>query len=172
MKYLYLLSLVICLVSCKTKSHLKSVNSKEINSTTCPKNGFCSFKLYENKILKVKTDDFGAVYTEILDGDYLVLKFEYNKNDNPNYQDGSYREEVFIQLDPKNLELETTNLKDEKLFFARWCYCKGQTGYYKINQGKLSVVKTDDKSFKVNLSFKITEVPQIINEINQTFNLQ
>ncbi|MGB5418674.1 MAG: hypothetical protein WBN21_07590, partial [Algibacter sp.] len=80
-------------------------------------------------------------------------------------------EEIFIELDQENLQFETTELIDKKLFFARWCYCKGQTGYYKINQGKLTVTKIDNSNYDVHLVFKIDEVPQIINEIKHTFKL-
>lgn len=172
MKYLYVLSLMFFLVSCKAKSEIKSTNTEEINTIACPENGVCSLEVYKNKSLEIKTDNFDRVYPKISNGNHLVLKFEYKKAENPNYADGSYREEVFIQLDIKNLEIETTNLKDKKLFFARWCYCKGQTGYYKITKGKLSVKKIDNKNFKINLSFKIEEVPQMVNQINQIFSLQ
>ncbi|WP_341216276.1 hypothetical protein [uncultured Wocania sp.] len=172
MKYLYGLYLVICLVSCKAKNEIKPINNKGISIAACPENGVCSLGVYKNKTLQVKTDNLGMIYPEMKNGNYLVLKFEYKKNENSNYVDGGYREEIFIELNPENLEIETTNLQDEKLFFARWCYCKGQTGYYKINQGKLSVVKVDNINFKISLSFKIEEVPQIINEINQTIKLQ
>ena len=111
------------------------------------------------------------MYPEIVNGNHFVVKYEYKKNEKANYEDSSYREEVFIELDKENLEFETTDLKSKKLFFARWCYCKGQTGYYKINHGKLSISKIDNQNFNLHLSFKIDEVPQILNEINYTFNL-
>ncbi|WP_034042152.1 hypothetical protein [Wocania ichthyoenteri] len=172
MKYLYGLYLVICLVSCKAKNKIKPINTKGVSIVNCPENGVCSLEVYKNKTLQIKTDNLGMSYPEMSNGNYLVLKFEYKKNENPNYVDGGYREEVFMELNPVNLEIETTNLQNEKLFFARWCYCKGQTGYYKINQGKLSVVKVDNENLKISLNFKIEEVPQIINEINQIIILQ
>ncbi len=172
MRYLYVFYLIICLVSCKTKSKLISTAETEVANMACPEDGACAFEILKNKTLLTKTDNLGSIYPEMLDGIHSVLKFEYKKKGNSNYEDSSYREEIFIELDANNLEGETTDLKDRKLFFARWCYCKGQTGYYKINQGKLSVTKIDDKNFQLRLSFKIEEVPQIINEINYTFSLQ
>ncbi len=172
MRCFYALYLIICLVSCKTKSELASNTAVEVVNMVCPEDGTCSFEILKNKNLLIKTDNLGNVYTEVVDGNHSVLKFEYRKQGNANYEDSGYREEIFIELDINNLEFETTDLKERKLFFARWCYCKGQTGYYKIKQGKLSVTKTGDKNFQLSLSFKIEEVPQIINEINHAFSLQ
>ncbi len=163
---------MICLVSCKTKSELTSTIASNVANMECPENGTCSFEILKNKNLQIKTDNLGSKYPEMIEGKRFVIKFEYKKHGNTNYKDSGYREEVFIELDANNLEIETIALQDRKLFFARWCYCKGQTGYYKINQGKLSVFKLDDKKFQLSLSFKIEEVPQIINEIKHTFSLQ
>ncbi|MDO5975729.1 hypothetical protein [Flavivirga jejuensis] len=163
--------MIICLVSCKTKGELASTTVAEVINMACPEDGTCSFEILKNKALLTKTDNLGSVYTEVVDGNHFVLKFEYKKQGNTNYADSGYREEIFIELDTNNLEGETTDLKGRKLFFARWCYCKGQTGYYKINHGKLSVTKIGDKNFQLSLNFKIIEVPQIINEINHTFTL-
>jgi len=172
MRYLYVVYLIICLVSCKTKSELTSTAATEVTNMACPEDGTCSFEIFKNKTLLIKTDNLGSIYPEMMDGIHSVLKFEYKKKGNANYADSGYREEIFVELDANNLEGETVDLKNKKLFFARWCYCKGQTGYYKIDQGKLSVTKIGDKKFQLRLSFKIEEVPQIINEINRTFSLQ
>ena len=172
MRYLYTFFLLICLVSCKAKSKLTSTVATEVVNMACPENGTCTFKILKNKTLQIKTDNLGSIYTEMIDGIHSVLKFEYKKHGNTNYTDSSYREEIFIELDETDFDVETFDLKDEKLFFARWCYCKGQTGYYKINKGKLSVTKIENNIFQLHLSFKIEEVPQIINEINHTFSLQ
>lgn len=171
MRYLYLFFVMISLLNCKAKSGLASVKSKEVEHVVCPENGSCSYEIHKNKTLQIKTDNLGDIYPNMIIGNDFVIKFEYKKAENTNYQDNGYREEVFIELDKDNLELETTDLKSQNLLFARWCYCKGQTGYYKINKGELSITKMDDKNFKLHLSFTIDEVPQIINEINYTFNL-
>ncbi len=172
MRYLYLFYVMICLVSCKTKSELKATITRDVANITCPEDGTCSFEILKNKSLQIKTDNLGSIYPEMIEGNRFVIKFEYKKHGNTNYQDSGYREEIFIELDKNNLEIETIDLQDRKLFFARWCYCKGQTGYYKINQGKLSITKIDDENYQLSLSFKIEEVPQIINIINHTFSIQ
>ncbi|XMO88133.1 hypothetical protein AAFN75_07525 [Algibacter sp. AS12] len=172
MNYLYVFCVLFSLVSCKAKSSLNTAIASKVERAICPENGACAYEIIENKALKVETDNLGSPYLEMVDSDSFVVKFEYKKNGNSKYQDSGYREEVFIELDKNNLDFETSNLKFKKLFFARWCYCKGQTGYYKINQGKLSVTKIDKTNFKLHLAFTVPEVPQIINEINHTFSLQ
>ncbi len=76
-------------------------------------------------------------------GNNTVLKYTYTRNKIPNTEDSSYVEEIYIELDSKNIE---TNLKDAqlanvKVVFARLCFCKGQTGYYKVTNGELSIKK-------------------------------
>jgi len=107
-----------------------------------------------------------------VEGPGAVLKFEYKKQGKTDYEDSGYREEIFMALNLDQLDIETENLKEEKLFFARWCYCKGQTGYYKMSQGKLKIAKLDDKTIQLHLNFEMEEVPQIIKEINHTFSLE
>lgn len=172
MRYFHAFSLIVCLISCKVKSDLMSITATEVVNMTCPENGMCSFEILKNKTLQIKTDNFGSKYPEIAEGNLFVLKFEYKKHGNSNYQDSGYREEIFIELDVNNLEIETENLKDRKIYFARWCYCKGQTGYYQVNQGKLAITKKAENNYQLQLSFKVEEVPQIINEIKHTFSIQ
>ncbi|WP_370478925.1 hypothetical protein [Tamlana flava] len=172
MKYLSLLFLVVFMVSCKCKKEVASLQNKKVDYTVCPENGTCSFENYRNKSLKIEEGDFNQIYLAMVDGHNLVLKFEYKKDNDKKLLDGSYREEVFIELPLKNFEVETTDLKNKNLFFARWCYCKGQTGYYKINEGSLKVFKLNDDKAKINLKFKISEVPQVITEISETFSIQ
>ena len=55
--------------------------------------------------------------------------------------------------------------------YNRICYCKGQTGFYKINNGNLFVKKIDEKTFNIQFECKVEEVPQIVTRINETFIL-
>lgn len=171
MRCFYTFFLMISLVSCKSKTELTSSVRKEISKMECPEDGKCSFEIIENKTLQINTDNLGSIYPEVINGDECVLKFEYKKLGNSNYQDSDYREEIFIEIDKSNPEIKTEDLKNKKLFFARWCYCKGQTGYYKINKGALSITKVDEISFRIQLNFKIEEVPQVINRIDYIFSL-
>lgn len=172
MRFFCLLYLTVCLLACKTKKDINTANTVHEAPFKCPENGICSFEVLENKSLKIITDEMQGTYPKVVNGSNFVLKFEYKKTGNSKYEDSGYREEIFIELDKNHLEFETEDLQHQKLFFARWCYCKGQTGYYKINQGKFSVNSVNDKNIQLHLNFKIEEVPQIVNEINHTFKIQ
>lgn len=172
MKHLYLLILLVFTLSCKSKNTAATQKNSEVNSVVCPENGVCSFKVLQNKSLAIKTDGLGDLFLETVEGKKLVLKFEYSKNHDKKLADGSYREEVFLELNPNDLKIETKDLVNQKLYFARWCYCKGETGYYKIKEGLLKVEKLNDGSFQLDLSFKMDEVPQVVTQINETFSLQ
>ncbi|WP_298341347.1 hypothetical protein [uncultured Algibacter sp.] len=172
MRFFCLLYVAICLLACKAKKDANAVIAEHETLFECPENGACSFEIFENKSLQIITDEIQGTYPKIENGAHLVLKFEYKKVGNSNYEDSGYREEIFIELDKNNLEFETEDLQSQKLFFARWCYCKGQTGYYKINQGKLMITKIDDKNFQLQLNFKTEEVPQIITGITHNFSTQ
>lgn len=173
MKYLIILSLFFYPLSCKTSQN--SVMNKEItiSKTQCPENGTCTFEALKNKSLKVLKDDLGSTYPEISEGKYVLLKFEYSKNKIPNTADSSYRELIYIELNPNDLvvELKDTQLKNVKLLFARLCYCKGQTGYYNISKGNLSISKISDNTYNMSLQFSTDEVPQIITQINENFEI-
>ncbi|XCF05894.1 hypothetical protein ABI125_14395 [Tamlana crocina] len=172
MKHLYLLILLVFTLSCKSENTAVTQKNSELNSIVCPENGVCAFKVLQNKSLAIKTDGLGDLFLETVEGKKLVLKFEYSKNHDKKLEDGSYREEVFLELNPNDLKIETKDLVNQKLYFARWCYCKGETGYYKIKEGLLKVEKLNDGSFQLYLSFKIDEVPQVVTQINETFSLQ
>lgn len=173
MKYIIILSVFLFQQSCKTSQ--TSTMNKDFSTpkTLCPEEGVCTFEVLQNKSLKVLKDDFGATYPEISDGKYILLKFEYSKNKIPNTADSGYRELIYIELNPNNLEVELKDnqLKNVKLTFARLCYCKGQTGYYIIDKGNLSIKKISENTFNLSLQFSTDEVPQIITQINETFEI-
>jgi hypothetical protein len=53
------------------------------------------------------------------------------------------------------------------MLFGRFCFCKGQTGYYKVEQGTLNLIyKKNVVDF--TLDFTVTKVPQIIKSIKAT----
>ncbi len=118
-------------------------------------------------------DGIGELYPKISDGNNIILIFEYKRNEIPNTVDGHYSELIYVELEPNNLllELENFQLQEVNLLFARWCFCKGQTGYYKVNKGKLSIIK-EENNYRFNLEFRIDEVPQIIASINQLFTIE
>lgn len=173
MRCLCLILFSLIIVSCKTKQGLLIDNNESFFSTECPNDGTCTLEVTPNNSIKALYDNFGALYMEIINGNSIVIKFEYKRNESPNTIDGQYIEQIIMELDPNNLnlELKDSELKNVNLLFARLCYCKGETGYYKVRQGKLVIKKIAENSYYFHLIFKVNEVPQIITEIGQVFNL-
>ena len=173
MRYLYLFFSIMLIVSCKTKQEMLLQDTLENIEILCPSDGVCSFEVLQNKKLKLLQDGIGKLYPDISDGDKIILKFEYKRNEIPNTVDGNYSELIFVELNPDNLiiELENSKLQEVKMLFARLCFCRGQTGYYKVNNGKLSLIK-EGNNYQFNLEFKINEVPQIVTSINWLFTLK
>lgn len=161
------------MVSCNSNSQVIN-NSETKQQTECPSDGVCSLKIEQNKNLKLFNDNTMNLYPEILDGDNIVLTFEYKRNEIPDTADGHYIEQIILELDPTNLELFLQNkeLESVKLLFARFCYCKGQTGYYKIADGSLKIEKINDKKYILSLIFSQDKVPQIITAISEIFELK
>lgn len=136
---------------------------RQVSSTSdCPKQANCTIELHANKSMVLKNDNFGWHYTLAEATGKSVVVYKYNKIVKGNLQDASYREEIVFEYDgKKDFTLTDNQLQDTKMLFGRFCYCKGQTGYYPIKQGQLSI----DGSGHANLQFKIDEVPQIVKQI-------
>lgn len=170
--------LVLIIVSCKSTKNTTStfvVNEAFlINTVNCPENGICTIELLPNTSLEFKTDEFGNIYPVIAEGNKTIFKYIYTRNPVPNTQDSNYSELVFAEFDSTISEIELTDeaLQNIKLHFGRLCFCKGETGYYPIKNGKFIISKSSKKSFKIDFNFKIKEVPQIISEINETVGVK
>jgi hypothetical protein len=172
MKYLFVLIYSLIFVSCILGQKRTSDSPVGQMTKLCPDDGVCSFEVLKNSSLKLLEDSNGKLYPEISEGDKIVLKFEYKRNEIPNTADSSYSELIYIEVEPNKMtiDLRGSNLGKAKILFARLCFCRGQTGYYKISNGNLTISKQSD-SYRFNLEFKVDEVPQIITVINQSFSL-
>lgn len=160
-----LLLLALILVSCNAQK----VTPYETVSFAgnCPAGGTCNVKIFKGKTLNVKSDEWGKAYYTMDDqADKNVIQFNYNKTVKGNVQDAGYREEIVFELDKSigNLTLADQSLDDVKMLFGRFCFCKGQTGYYKVSKGHLVIAAAKHEK-TVTLDFKSEEVPQIISGI-------
>ena len=170
-----LLTTLILLLSCKSQTYnVSHSNESHKSNTICPEEGNCNFSISPNQSIDFKKDEFGIGYAEFIISESNVLKFEYQRNEIPNTADGHYIERVYLELPrhPKTLFLKDQDLEKANLLFERVCYCKGQTGFYKIDQGTLSLRSMGNNRYHLKLSFKTSEVPQIITEINEIFSLE
>lgn len=143
------------------------------SQSSCPDDGMCTFEVLKNKSIFLKQDNTGQLYPEITDSNKTVVKFEYKRNEIPNTADSGYREIIYLELDPNYPEVnfENSELKATNALFARLCFCRGQTGYYTINKGKLSIKKINGSDYSLEFTFEIEEVPQVIKSISEIIRL-
>ena len=164
-------TLIIALLvfaSCSCKKNTTALSASLLSE--CPKDGDCKIELFDGKTIVVKTTDTGSLYYELEENtSKKVLKYTYNRKVKGNIQDASYREEIIFEVN-SNQEKSTfvdSSLQDIQLLFGRFCYCKGQTGFYKIGSGALTVSKDKQTTTtQINLNFKTNKVPQIIGAIS------
>ena len=163
-KAILLLSLL--LVSCSASQ--QGVVSSVMLTGDCPKDGTCSIKLLQNKGVSIKKDDFGRDYLELAESAATnVIQYQYSRTVKGKVQDAGYREEVIFEIGQNvdAMALSDKSLQQIKMLYGRFCFCKGQTGYYPIENGNLKI--DGPKSAKSGvLEFEIKEVPQVIHSIS------
>jgi hypothetical protein len=166
MKKLFLIPLALGLIFCTSQKTTVANNSiAAINP--CPEDGICTAEIQRNKGLEIKSDDLGSIYYQLIDSpETSVIIYQYNRTVDKDLQDGNYREEIIFEIKNSEsyLKLNDIELQQTKLLFGRFCYCKGQTGYYKVEKGKLNLNQKNNV-VDIGLEFTITQVPQIIKAI-------
>ena len=85
--------------------------------------------------------------------------------------DDSYSEYLYFEFDSKDKQiiLQDKDLSKVKMLFGRICYCKGNMGYYPVEQGSLFLFNANG-NLQVRTSFKIQKVPQVIHQIDENIN--
>jgi hypothetical protein len=176
MKKLFLIPTAVLFSFCSTNKEAmkKEEDNKTVIKTTspCPSDGVCTTEILKNKSLVIKTDEFGSIYTQTIDSETTsVIVYQYNRTVKGDLQDAGYREELIFEINNNDTELNLTNkeLQQTKMYFGRFCFCRGQTGYYKVEEGKLNLNKVNN-TINLNLDFTITKVPQIIKTITTSIN--
>lgn len=151
----------------KTAIEAKKINLSDSN---CPEDGICSIEIIKNKSILVKTDDFGSNYYLLEDNENTsVIYYKYDRNFEKYLQDAYYKEEIAFEVSNEANQLNLTDeaLQDTKMLYGRLCFCKGQTGFYKITKGALKYTKKGNE-IAIDLDFENQKVPQIIKKIKTT----
>lgn len=172
MKTLLLFSLSLFLNSCSCKKSTVDNQETIMTKTTalqsdCPTDGKCTVAIFPNKSMNIQTDGTGAIYNQLIDSkETSVVLYQYNRDVPEGLQDANYREEIIFEIknSDTNRVASGNDLQQTKMLFGRFCFCRGQTGYYKVTHGNLNLTQKD-KSVSFNLNFTITEVPQITKTI-------
>lgn len=160
----------IIISCCNTKSAALSKKAMAVLQSECPENGSCVIVSSPGKSMSVDEDEYGNLhYTLKDDSSKSVFAVTYNRNVPKDVQDGTYREEIIFECDNlnKSAVIEGEALQNVKLLFGRFCYCKGQTGYYKINKGSL-MISGDNKQRVFSLNFTNTQTPQVLSSVKFT----
>ncbi len=145
-----------------------NVSTAKLTDTKCPDKGTCQVRIEKDQHIVVKRQDWGSIYYELAPQPGTdVIIYEYDRGSEKDLPDSGYREEIVFELDSKqtNQTLTGVTLKNANGLFGRFCFCRGQTGYYNISDGTLKT-KAQNGILNVDLRFKISEVPQIIDHIN------
>ncbi len=161
MKRLIALLLVLIWSCGATKNAAQPTSA--ILTSDCPKQARCSLTLLAGKTMAIQSESTGLRYNLVDQPGTTVIIYKYDKIVKGNLQDAGYREEIVFEYDGTlPLSLADAQLQNVKMLFGRFCYCKGQTGYYAVRNGQLLI--GDDG--KAQLHFNVSEVPQIIKDIS------
>ncbi len=169
MKKIFLLGFATLALSCNCQKKAVAINSDSKISVTneCPPKGACKIEIVRNKSIAMKKSDIGSMYYELVESDMThVVKYEFNKGNEELVPDSSYREEVVFEISAKDpaIEVSGKELSGVNAFFGRFCFCKGQTGYYRIQTGNLKITP-DNGQHKLSFDFTVPEVPQLTKQI-------
>lgn len=154
---LLLLLLMTVFTSCKCKKDAVQ-NDKELTmkvSNECPENAVCTQEIFKDSALKIEIDGANKpYYTVVKQPGTTVYKYEMEENQDQQYVDGGYREEIIFELPSnfKNGTLSDKEISNTNALFGVFCYCKGKAGYYPIEKGTIT---------KTNESITI-EIPSIV----------
>jgi len=174
----YLLCIVATLwLSCKTSqtntSLGQSTEKQIVETKDCINNATCTLEIIPKSSLLIKQDEFNNTYIEIEKGESTILKYQLKKDPIPNTADSNYSEILYFQIDGNTKELHLINeeLKKVNMVYARLCYCKGTSGYFKVRNGELKLsIKKNELTLSAN--FSVENIPQIITQINEKIILQ
>ena len=168
-----ILLLVILFVSCASNKIEKKDDKIQIPppNINCPSGGDCSFEVMKKSSLNLLYDDNGQLYPEINKGENMVVKYHYKRDEQEGAVDGNYSEYVYLEFkeSDRQLILKDKELQQVKMVFGRICYCKGDMGYFKVNQGDLFLFNTKG-NLQLRTTFKISKIPQIITQIDENIN--
>ena len=170
--FIYWLSVFILLSCAGTKDQgsdqKANIPPPHIN---CPEGGDCSFEVMRNSVLNLNYSDTGQLYPEVIEGDKVVVKFHFEKAPVKDVMDSGYSEYVYLEFDPDEPQiiLKDQELQKVKMIFGRICYCKGAMGYFPVYQGNLFLFNRDG-NLQIRTSFKMSKIPQIIQEIDEIIN--
>jgi len=173
MRILLILSLFAMVNSCKTNNpsttNAEQNTPKEVeNENTEMIKTETSATIQNNSSFEIKYDEFDNSYLAESAGKQKVFKFVVSEKAPEGTADGNYTETILFEFTDSMLPISkaSKNLQDVKLAFGKLCFCR-DTGYYKIEEGTLSVTKKGNK-YTIDLAFTIDGVSHRMSTVNET----
>jgi hypothetical protein len=147
-------------------------NASKQSTNLCPDNGHCSIKIIKNKALYVNDKGSDLDYEFVDDESKTVIRYEFSKNKDKKKYDGDYTEEIVFEINnnTNNAEFNDDELSKTKILYGRHCFCRGSSGLFKVNTGKL-ILKKENDNISFELSYKTGKIPQIISYISVKNNI-
>jgi hypothetical protein len=166
----YLLFFFIA-VSCAPKKNVSTTNTFSNNgienSFVCPNNGECNLEIIKNKSLTIKIINENLTSYDIVDdSSKIIVKYKYTVNQDQTIYDGGYAEEIVFEINATDYHetLSDNDLIKAKIFYRRFCACRGKTGLIQIKKGKLEI-NNSGHIINLNLQFDCGSIPQVIKNI-------
>lgn len=174
MKTILLLSTAIILFSCKSSKSSEDKANQDVNSISslCAEEGECTFVVHKDSSLIILEDTTGQIYPVIEQGENIVVEFTYAVKGPEGTMDGDYSETVHFEITGSEDKLNLTNeeLGKIKLLFGKHCFCKGEAGYYTVDEGEILLKNKNDSLF-LNLNLVINKVSHKVNNITYRFKI-
>lgn len=159
-------------LSCKSVNHTNNKSIFLLNENSySPKDANFFVKVIQNKSVTIQKDKFDKSFITFEENkSSTVLKFSYIPHKIDGIADAEYREEVYLTIknNHKEVILSDQSLSDVNAIFGRLCFCRESSGYFPLEKGKLEITKTKNKAYKLEFTFKIHELPQILKSISAT----
>lgn len=123
----------------------------------CPTDGSCTIKVDDNRTVILRKDEYGSGFCDLSEAKgERVVTIRYEKRVPKGIQDGFYNEELLLVFS------DDLQPQLRKAVYGRFCYCKGETGYYELPLSALDVSTSGEETRVV---FKVSEVRQVLAEV-------
>jgi len=172
MRTFFIIFLVSLLASCSANKDQTAENKVVLPPPhiNCPEGGNCTFELLKNSRLDLKKDDIGKLYPEVTEGDKMVVKFHYKKDEVKDVMDAGLSEYVYLEFDPADQQiiLKDKELQKVKMVYGRICHCT-DNGYYQVQKGELFLFNKNG-TVQIRSTFKVNKIRQVISQIDENIN--
>lgn len=168
--FLLFISALFVLISCGNSK--QASNSLDHDNNNVFNSQEMEVEVKKNTVYTIAQDITGATYPEFENGNATTLIFKYVEKGPLGTADGDYTEMVYMSI-PKDISTKKysdANLQTTNVLFGKFCFCKGEAGFYEVKEGTLSI-KNKKESIEIDFSFKIIETSHKVSAIKQTIIL-